>query len=339
MGLTIPQLLDAARAAIEINMDEIEAARERRGLIRDALLAVFPGSRVYFNGSVAHGDAKSPLSDIDLGVIMAGADDQFGPGLEGPRPPMELARDGIREGLSDAYPKLRVQVDGKRRAVEIRFGEPVSSTAEDFTADVIVAVDNIGNTGLYIPNLPEDDWDPADPLGHTSLVKAANARTGNVFARVVRLLKYWNERHGSPMCSWNIKVLAMECLLTPISLADALSAFFNHAVVALERGVTEDPSGVAGPIELNMPKIDVVSRLRDGAERIDTALRAEAEGRPLTAQHHLSRLFPDLVDPVDPDALEQEEAARVRAEVGRDRSVGVGTAAAVTLPRSRSWSA
>ena len=129
----------------------------------------------------------------------------------------------------------------------------------------------------------------------------------------------------------------MGCLSAPCPLADALSIFFNHAVVSLEKGLTEDPSGVADPIKLNLPKIDVISRLRDGAERIDSAITAEAEGRPLVAQHHLSKLFPDLVASVDPVALEHEEAVRVRAEVARGRSVGVGTAASLVLPRSRSW--
>lgn len=52
-------------------------------MIAAALRAEFPGSKVYVNGSVAHGDALTPLTDVDVGVIVAEAQQTHGPGSAG----------------------------------------------------------------------------------------------------------------------------------------------------------------------------------------------------------------------------------------------------------------
>jgi hypothetical protein len=56
----LEELLTQARHYIEVTAEEIEEARRRRAGIADALRAEFLGSRIYFNGSLAHGDALTP---------------------------------------------------------------------------------------------------------------------------------------------------------------------------------------------------------------------------------------------------------------------------------------
>lgn len=58
-------------------------------------------------------------------------------------------------------------IEDQRRAVLVSFGDPVTPGTEDFTADVIIGVDNEGEVGIFIPNLPEDDWDASAPEEHT----------------------------------------------------------------------------------------------------------------------------------------------------------------------------
>lgn len=93
---TLQELLDRARRQIEVSDEELAEARRRRGLLEAALRDEFPGCRVYLNGSVAHGDALTPLTDVDIGGVAFGDDDPYGPGQEGPRDPMERARDAIK---------------------------------------------------------------------------------------------------------------------------------------------------------------------------------------------------------------------------------------------------
>ncbi len=83
---TLEYSLNAARVRIQVSAEELEEARQRRNAIAVALGAEFAGSRIYVNGSIAHGDALTPpLTDVDLGVVVPDPDNKYGPpGLKGP---------------------------------------------------------------------------------------------------------------------------------------------------------------------------------------------------------------------------------------------------------------
>ncbi|MCR2812978.1 hypothetical protein [Microbacterium sp. zg.Y1084] len=80
---TIEKVINDARARIEVTKAEIDEARKRRTAIVAALKKEFVGSRHYFNGSVAHGDALTPLTDVDLGVVIPNPGGVYGPGNRG----------------------------------------------------------------------------------------------------------------------------------------------------------------------------------------------------------------------------------------------------------------
>lgn len=293
----LDEFLDAGRGRIEVPDPVLAEARRRREQIVGALRDAFPGGEVYFNGSVAHGDATDPLADIDVGVILSPvAADGYGPHGLGPRPLMEAARDAVREHLKDDYPSLVVTVAGQRRAVLVRFGDPVTPGQPDFTCDVIVALRR--EQGLWIPNTEiAAGWDRADPVEHTRLVHQAIADTDVVLARVVRLLKHWRDRHGDPLCSWNIKALALACVTVPMPLTIALQAFFDHAARDLAVHYTPDPAGVAGPVQPTFDREHAVTRLRRARDTINDALAHQKAGRFASAQQKLSTLLPGVVDP------------------------------------------
>ncbi|WP_128978410.1 nucleotidyltransferase [Streptomyces roseicoloratus] len=332
---TLGQLLECARHAIEVTDDELDEAKRRRRLLAGAMRRAFPGSTIYFNGSVAHGDANTPLTDVDLGAKLSSEDaDGYGPGQSDALPLMERARQAIREDLSEEFKKLTVTVEGRRRAVLVRFGEPVTLGQPDFTADVMTAIPHSSGKGLYIPNMEiSARWDRADPLTHTRLVLDALDKTDRVFARAVRLLKHWNKTHSKPLCSWNIKALALDCIDEPMPLIDALSTFFTHAYDALGDGPTPDPAGVAGPIPLNMPMAEARRRLRTARDDVALAKEHESEGRPLSAQHALSRVLPDIVPDVD---ATDEEQARLRLSAIGMTGFGPGLVAPSVTP-TRAW--
>jgi hypothetical protein len=139
--------LDEGRRNLDVTLDELREARRRRGLLFKALLDVFPGARCYINGSVAHGDANTPLTDVDLGVVVEIAG--YGPTGYGPVGLMELARDAIKEHLKDEFENLVVTIEGQKRAVLVRFGDPVTPGQKDFTADVIIALDHPRTTWAW----------------------------------------------------------------------------------------------------------------------------------------------------------------------------------------------
>ena len=309
-------LLQDARRRIEVDDAELKEARDRRDSIGAALKREFPGSRIYVNGSIAHGDALTPLTDVDLGVVVFGAEQTHGPGKRGPLDLEERAADAIRRELKGDFPNLVVTVKGQKRAVLVRFGDPVTPGQPDFTSDVIVALDVPGQRGLWIPC--GDGWDRSDPEGHTRMVRAANQTSDAAFAQVVRLLKHWNRRNQKPLCSWNIKALALGCLTRRVSMLEGLRLWFDYAHKDLSRhGETLDPAHVAPqPIHLNEPMDVVLGRLGRAADHLRDAIAFEKQGYHVLAHQELARLFNDEDVLPKPSAwsVELEAAAKLAAE-------------------------
>lgn len=346
--ITLEQIVSQARRRIEVSDAELDEARKRRGAIGTALRDEFPGGRTYVNGSIAHGDALTPLTDVDLGVVVPNSDHEYGPGKRGPKDLKERAADAIRAGLKEEYGDLAVEVKGRKRSILVRFRDPVAPGQLDFTADVIIAIDNPDGAGLYIPRF--DSWDRSHPEKHTELVSIANTITDACFARIVRLLKHWNRSNGKPLCSWNIKALALNCVDAPTALVPGLRAWFDFGIKELSRGETPDPAGVAEkPIKLNDTRTEVIRRLTRPLEKLDRAIEYEKTGYTVLAHNELAKFFndPEMLPAPDPTAVMQEEARRITAQKAKDTKTfgapalltGTGAFAGRERGNVRSWGA
>ena len=319
---SLEAVLEVARRRIEVSDEELDEARRRRQLIADALRREF-GGRVYFNGSVAHGDALDPLTDVDEGIVVPDPYSEYGPGKKGPTELEERAAEAIKRALRPEFPNLRVEYVGRKRSILVHFGAPVTAGQKDFTADVIVAIDNPTALGLYIPRFI--GWDRAHPVGHTALVKEANMRTRSTFARVVRLIKHWDRRHEMPLCSWNVKALALGCIREEGELVPSLASWFDYAISELRIGETKDPTHVSDkPIKINekWTMTDVLAELERGKASLGAAIRFEREGYLMLALDELARFFNDeemLPRPNRTDVM-REQARHTRAQVARDSS-------------------
>lgn len=302
---TLNDVLDAARRRVEVEDEELDEARSRRDKLRRVLEKEFANSETYANGSIAHGDALTPLTDVDVGVIVAEAIETHGPGKKGPRDLMDRAADRIRAELKDDYSRLVVTVEGQKRAVLVRFGDPVTPGQQDFTADVIVAIDNRDGDGLFIPN--QNGWDRSHPVAHTGMVRTANKdKTNYTYAKAVRLLKHWNRSNGKPLCSWNIKALALGCITKPVTMVEGLRIWFDYAYTELGKGETPDPAGVAPePIHINksMTMSQVRDKLAKAAQQLERAVTYDSAGYPALAQNELAQMFNDKDMLPPPDEL------------------------------------
>lgn len=331
MTKNIETLMQEARDTIAVNDDELAGARRRRDQAADALKGEFPGCRVVPNGSLAHGDANTPLTDWDLVVVVPDPEDEYGPGKRNSGTLKERARDAIKDAVADEYPKLTVTVEGQKRAVLVRYSDPVTPGTPDFTGDVICAIDH-PDGGLHIPCY--ETWDRSHPEEHNRIVRQANADTSTTFSRAVRLLKHWNKKHSEPMCSWHIKVLAAEAITRPMPVHEAMLAFFDHAADAVSKGDTPDPAGVGPDIKTVMSRTDTVKRLKAAADNIRDAVEAEADGRHLRAQQYLSSVLPEIVPAPDQAHLDGEDAAR---NIASGRPLGAAAATSIILPKNRGW--
>lgn len=327
---TIEKVVQDARQRIQVTDEELDEARKRRSAIASALLAEFPGARTYFNGSIAHGDALTPLTDVDLGVVIPNTDGRYGPGRKGPLELQERAAGAIRDRLSDAYEGLRIEFRDRKRSILVRFRDPIRAGLPDFTADVITAIDNPSAPGLFIPNYTS--WDRSHPEAHTRMITEANTRTKTTFARTVRLLKHWNRKNGAPLCTWNIKALALGSVMTESPLISSMRRWFDHSIAALKLGETEDPAGVSDkPISLNVPRTEAIQRLEKAADKLEKAIAYDLAGFPILAQKELADLFNDpemLAPPSHTELL--REGARFHANPPGKPSTRFGAPALVT---------
>lgn len=319
--------LEQARRRIEVSDAELAEARTRRDAMAAVLRACFPGARIYVNGSIAHGDALTPLTDVDLGVVVPDPASSHGPARRGPSELQQRAAAALRAGLKEDYGDLVVEVAGRKRSILVRFRDPVAPGRPDFTADVIVAIDNPGGAGLFIPRY--QSWDRSHPEGHTAMVLAAIESSLVMYAKVVRLLKHWNRRNGKTMCSWHIKALALGCLTRPGTLLEGLQRWFQHAETSLRQGDTPDPARVAPqPIKTNKPRGEVVRRLQIAGGQLQEAINLQRDGYPALALDTLAQLFNDeaMLPRPEQDQVRAEEARRLKTRASKARKAALAAA-------------
>lgn len=340
---TLEELVAAALVRIQVTRPEIAEARRRRDELATILRTRFPHCRIYVNGSIAHGDALNPLTDVDLGVVIHDPGGLYGPGKRGPAELQKQAAEAISTALRPTYPNLRVEVADRKRSILIRFGKPVTTGQTDFTADLIIALDNPDAAGLLIPRWTS--WDRSHPEKHTELILAALKDTNTAYARIVRLVKHWNRNKSDPpLCSWNIKALALGAITSPVDLIPGLHLWFTHAVAELRIGETEDPAGVAEkPIKLNVARTKAVKVLQDALDELNEACTYEEQGYLVLAHDCLAKLFDDpemLPRPNQADVLVEAAAHRREHSSSRPRpvpTVGASGPARPTAPSVRSW--
>lgn len=272
----LEHLLIAIDHQVSVTSVEYTEAKDRLRVLSSALSKEF-GSRVYVNGSIAHGDALSPLNDVDLGVILrepwATNERRHSPSRI-----MKHTCEVIETLASAHYPGLSADFTDQKRAVVVNFGSDTKKQHYEFTADVIVALDNTEDVGVFIPNLQRNTWDRSDPIKHSEIIRQANFATNSSFNAVVRIAKQWNRKVEQPLSSWNIKALALSCILRPTPLLEGVHSFFRYARDTLSHGLTPDPAGIGPPIGLERQKDEVLACLDDACKVLDRAITDAASG-------------------------------------------------------------
>ena len=309
----VSDILDDVRRQLAPTDAILKEARARRSRVLQ-VAGSFDGVRDnYYSGSIAHGTANSDL-DADCGIFLdRRTHPDLGPDGEGrgPNETVEAVRKHIAAELAgDDAKEVRCT---KRRAIQVSFDtEP--------NVDLVVALDRKSEPGVWIPNRPEDEWDPAHPSEHTRLLLQGGPDLVRVRARVVRLAKGWDAQFKSrAVSSFNIEALALECVDQSMTEALALAEVFSYGAKTIEaNGETDDPAHVSGPIRLLLDRDVVVARLQKAAELMSRAIDHEDDEG--IVREALAELFWDYVSP--PEGSTGKAAVAAAARSGSTFSVG-----------------
>lgn len=345
----LDELLDQVLREVQVDDATVSEAKSRRTAVLDAAAGFDGVLRQYRSGSLAYGTAITPPPnkptdrgvDGDGGIVLKRTVwTTLGPDSsaeQGPSEVVGLVQNRIRPILCENHPDLTVGKTTKR-AILVKFNEPLAS-GEDPPVELIVAVIRQAG-GLWIPNLVDDDWDPADPVTHAQLInEQPKLSLRRRRARVMRLVKHWNKKMTQPaFSSFHLQALALEVIGDSdvgCQLRTTVQRFFQEAAEALEEAMTEDPAGVSGVFHLenDVTRDLAVERLRAAGAAIEAA-NGEPDDQELV-RAELKKIFhPDTVE----KAVDEHEFAALSRGHG---SVSVGAAGSIgsRLTPSRSESA
>lgn len=297
---------------IMVPADHLAEAKHRREVVCELAMRHLAARGYWFSGSLAHGTQNAPLGDADCGVMIDRRSPEFraygpdaGPGGKGPEDFVQSFAAFIEPLLAQAgYPEARIDLSGNR-AIKVEFNAPVDfddmGTVDPFV-DLIIGLERRDAPGVWIPNRRANAWDPAHPERHTQLMTAGEDELVVHRSHLIRLQKRAVKRDGlqtgTPVvCSWNLSALALGTVTERSAIAAALADAFSAASSSIARQLTDDPAGVAGPIQLPEGHTQEETSRRLG-EMGSIVARAAVAGSIFEARSTLTPIFGVEIDNV-----------------------------------------
>ncbi|MFJ3490616.1 nucleotidyltransferase family protein [Leifsonia aquatica] len=332
---TISDVLDDVRSQIDADEEALREARNRLELVRDAASS-YPGAlRTYRSGSLAVHTMLDPVNDGDGGLVL---DRRFHQSL-GPEGRGELPSDvasdlqrTIGPTIRNTYPGARI--DMSKRGPFIHFNAPLAN-GQDPTVDLVIALTRKDGTGLWIPNLDANKWEPSDPEKHAELLNSGSASYRSIRRRVIRLAKAWNNQFPKPcVSSFMLSVWALEYVAPGMGVSNGLFALFEGATMRVANGQsTPDPAGVSKPLKYLLPDFRVESMLRSATRALEDAFDAGDDEHDVRAA--LADMYPDYLGDTRQKSLKTAASTIARLGTVSAASMGVtGAATAFTPGRS-----
>ncbi len=279
--LLTDEILLALLKSTATNKEALAEARTRRNVVFEAAMTYEGALRTIRSGSIAHNtvsDIDRRVSDADGSVVMnRQIYTAYGPdgGGGGPRELVESIADDLRNLVSQIYPNVYVSINHKH-AILFRFREPLAD-GSDPTVDLVISL-NRKEGGLWIPHLPKNRWDAADPETHTKLVKSKQQETNRTSTKVVRAAKLYAKQWTVPLLSsFHLTALMLASIEKGVGLTEGLCALATHSSKSLSRGNTPDPAGISESLKVpsDHDRDTVAKRLAKAAQHLHDAMELD----------------------------------------------------------------
>lgn len=266
-----------------VNADEkqVQTARERRDLFKDALASEPDVVEVRPSGSLARGTHKDPIHDVDTIVAYdQAAHPDWGQAGDSAEEALNHTQTRVRErlGTDGTYSPGAVRLTRWRNhAVKCFLDEPEDPNA--FTVDAMPAL--LVDGQYLVPEFATKTWIVTDPQHLIDEVAARHA-VWSKYAGTVRMLKAWAATHSTqsaPIKSLVMEVLALDFLPTGRTRPVALRDFFTAATFQIENGlVVADPADLCGAIQPDLDYDAFLDCLRHARDEAIRACSAQARG-------------------------------------------------------------
>jgi hypothetical protein len=292
--MSVNSAFDDYQDTIDEDPDVVAVARGRRGLVKTAFGAEDDVTETFSSGSLRRATQLKPIHDLDM-VIVYDADahptwGQVGDSAEDALVHVQGRVNtllGFTNGTSSNLVRLAKICN---HSVKCFIDAPDSG----FTVDVMPALRQTDGT-LLIPEKLSRKWVPADP---EYLIRQVQDRhdTWKHYRPMVRVLKDWRldaaVNMSSDVKSLVIEILALTCLPTSGTRAQALAKFFEAAIEATYQPIC-DPANLCGEVQPDLDYVGLRAELEKAAEYASNAVLCEQVNDIANAKRLWRKVFGD----------------------------------------------
>jgi hypothetical protein len=292
--MSVNSAFDDYQRTIDEDPKVLQLARSRRDAFKTAFKSEPDVLEVWSSGSLRRSTQLAPLNDVDLVIVYDGTQHPTW-GSPGASAEKSLKHVGARtNGLlgitSGTSSQLVRRALPRNHAVKCFIDAPDSG----FTVDAMPALRQ-SNGELLIPEKLSHDWVRANP---EYLINEVQRRhdAWSYYRPMVRVLKDWRldaaEHMTSKVKSLVIEVLALTCLPTKGSRAEALAKFFEMAVQATYAPIC-DPANLCGEVQADLDYAGLREQLNQAAQKATQAMLCQSLGDIANAQRLWRDIFGD----------------------------------------------
>jgi Second Messenger Oligonucleotide or Dinucleotide Synthetase domain len=277
---TLPQGFQKLRENLEITGLQAETVSTRQQNVREAVEREMQVLDTFLTGSYKRSTMIAPLSEADIDIFVVLHSSYYS--SDGQASLLEK----VKYVLKKTYPKTPdISRDGQ--AVTISF--------TDFKVDVVPAFNRRGG-GFLIPNTLQNEWISTDPREHITIWTNANKAHNDDLVPLIKMVKAWNKKNGSPFISFHLECLILH-VLTNIRI-DSFPSGVRYVFDKARKAVQSPVADLAG-YNANVGKYlntqdkldDVVSRLETAYTRAVKAEECATKGNTEDAYYYWRLIF------------------------------------------------
>lgn len=217
MPYTIAYSFDKFFENINLSGDHRDIANSRKDRIVSLLENSFSIIEAFPSGSIPRYTAVKGYADLDIIVAL-----HYGKHIKDKKPSEVLK--AVRDCLGDY--KTNVRRNGQ--AVTMYY-----STWPNVDIVPVAQVTGSDNTVDHyeVPDMNSERWISSRPKEHSKTLEKKNNECGDMFKKIIKMIKWWNHQHNNFLQSFHIEVLALKIYQSQLEdYSWQVYQFFDQAI-------------------------------------------------------------------------------------------------------------